>query len=726
MATVPVVDTLRVSANTLPAATISQNDTSAIGGFAASQSEQLGAAMQNAGQMGMRMATDMQQQANQIRVDEALNAVKESQLDLTYGKENGYANLKGSAAFQRDGGKPLADEYGEKLQSRIDELSATLGNDAQRAMLKQHAQGMVLSMRERATLHETAEFKNHSLSVAEGIQSTALRDIGLNWNNPQVVESAVERIKAETYRQAQLLGKSGEWQEAQARKMTSNGHKVALLAALESNDANYANSYLKKFSDQMDADDILAVRGHITKEMNFQLGATVAGEVLGRMQPKIQTGDAERAFNIAVGTESGGKQFDTTGAPLTSPKGAIGIAQVMPDTAPEAAKLAGVAWDENRYKTDAGYNKALGLAYFQKQLQDHGGDLPKAYAAYNAGPGALQAAIKKADQSVKLAKNDPTVPVRAWIDFMPKETRDYVAKNMKAYESGQGNEPRATMADIDAQLRSDPRLAGKPEALKLARSEADRQFDEQTKAIKQKEDESVAAAMKAIVENGGRYSDLPASVRMSLPPKEIDNVMAFAQKIAKGDDTTSLYLYNSLTAHPEQLAKMTDAQFYALRRELNEGDFKHFSNERAKMTGATQGSNGPGELNTSAIKQTLDGRLRMMQIDPSPKDDGGADAARIGSIRRFVDQYFMATQREAGKKFNDTEVAAHIDALFAKNTEFRGWFSNSSGPMLGMKIGDIPSVAKDGIKASFKKLGNDNPTDAQILNAYWSLKVASK
>jgi len=86
----------------------------------------------------------------------------------------------------------------------------------------------------------------------------------------------------------------------------------------------------------------------------------------------------------------------------------------------------------------------------------------------------------------------------------------------------------------------------------------------------------------------------------------------------------------------------------------------------------------------------------------------------------------MAAQREAGKKFSDTEVSAHIDALFAKNTEFRGWFSNSSGPMLAMKIGDIPSDAKDGIKAAFKRMGNDSPTDAQLLNAYWSLKVAKK
>ena len=134
----------------------------------------------------------------------------------------------------------------------------------------------------------------------------------------------------------------------------------------------------------------------------------------------------------------------------------------------------------------------------------------------------------------------------------------------------------------------------------------------------------------------------------------------------------------------------------------------------------------PGDLNTGAIKQTLDERLRMLQIDPSPKDDGGADAARIGGIRRFVDQYFYAAQRETGKKFNDAEIATHIDALFAKNATFRGWFSNTSGPMLGMKASDLPGDVKDNLKAAFKRQGIDSPTDAQLMNAYWNTKVARK
>lgn len=723
MPRVPTYDNFQATPNTLPQTRMTMPEMPDVAG---QQAQQMGRAMMAGGQQIGQVALDMQQQANQLRVDDALNKAKEAALRLTYDKDVGFTNLRGINALERPDGKPLADEYADTLKRSIDDIAGTLGNDAQRQAFSLRSNDILTSMRGSAIQHEAQEFKTYSLSVSEGIQSTALREIGLNWQNTDAVNSAVERIRAETYRQAQLLGKSAEWQEAQARKMTSNAHKVALLSALEQNDPAYADAYLKKYSGQMDADDILTVRGHVTKAMDAKVGFTAASEVLGKMQPRIQVGEAERAFNIALGTESNHRQFGPDGKPLTSPKGAIGIAQVMPDTAPEAAKLAGLPWDENRYKNDPAYNKALGMAYFQRQLQENGGDLAKAYAAYNGGPGRLADAIKQAEKSVKAAQADPNLKPKTWLDFMPQETRDYVAKNMRAFEAGQGQPNRPTFQEIDDQLRADPRLAGNPARYKVAREEAERQFNEQTKAIKQREEEAVATAMRGIIENGGRFSDLPVSVRAAVPPKEVDNLIGFAQKIAKGDDSTSLWLYAKLAGNPDQLARMNDNEFYALRRELSEADFKHFANERAKRTGGGTGSNGPGDLNTQAIKQSLDERLRMLKIDPSPKDDGGNDAARIGGIRRFVDQYFMAAQREAGKKFTDAEVSQHLDALFAKNATFRGWFSTSSGPMLTMKVGDIDGATRDNIKAAFKRQGIDEPTDAQILNAYWNMKVARK
>lgn len=145
--------------------------------------------------------------------------------------------------------------------------------------------------------------------------------------------------------------------------------------------------------------------------------------------PRGAPGAGGNTFSRMIQQESRGKQFDRNGRPLTSSAGAIGIAQVMPGTAPEAAKLAGLPFDQNRYRTDEAYNLALGKAYFEKQLRDFGGDERLAAAAYNAGPGAVRSALKKGGPN-------------GWINHVPLETRKYV----RAVFGGAGASTGATGA----------------------------------------------------------------------------------------------------------------------------------------------------------------------------------------------------------------------------------------------------------------------------------------
>lgn len=158
------------------------------------------------------------------------------------------------------------------------------------------------------------------------------------------------------------------------------------------------------------------------------LATAIAPENIGiRPEPRpkaledMATGyDAAREhFNTRViPVESfGGKQFDPeTGKPLTSKAGAVGIAQVMEDTGPEAAALAGLPWDRDRWLHDEEYNKALGEAYYLS-LYRRFGSLDKADAAYNAGPTFVQNALDASG-------GDMT----AFINSLPAETQEYLKK----------------------------------------------------------------------------------------------------------------------------------------------------------------------------------------------------------------------------------------------------------------------------------------------------------
>lgn len=137
-------------------------------------------------------------------------------------------------------------------------------------------------------------------------------------------------------------------------------------------------------------------------------------------------------FDALLQQESGGSQVNADGTVKVSPAGAIGIAQIMPGTGPEAAKLAGLPWDENRLRTDAEYNKALGNAYFSKQLDTFDGDVQKALAAYNMGPGSKAKGSGVAGLVDKYGDE--------WLAHAPAETQNYVRSITAKAGAGQAQD----------------------------------------------------------------------------------------------------------------------------------------------------------------------------------------------------------------------------------------------------------------------------------------------
>lgn len=169
----------------------------------------------------------------------------------------------------------------------------------------------------------------------------------------------------------------------------------------------------------------------------------------------LRVASNDPTFAAMLQQESGNKQFNKDGTPITSPKGAIGAAQVMPQTGPEAAALAGLPWDPQRLASDPDYNKALGSAYYQHQLATFG--TPKlAAAAYNAGPGAVQKAIARANSE----GGDP-------MDYLPAETQNYVANTTGKYQAKSGSVGEVASPPSPATTTISPLLSGQDPRLAL-------------------------------------------------------------------------------------------------------------------------------------------------------------------------------------------------------------------------------------------------------------------
>lgn len=114
-----------------------------------------------------------------------------------------------------------------------------------------------------------------------------------------------------------------------------------------------------------------------------------------------------------------------------SPKGALGIMQLMPGTARDMADEIGVGFSEERLARDADYNKQLGSAYLGKMLDRYDGEPALAVAAYNAGPGKVDEWLQR--------NGDPRrgdVSMKSWVARIPfQETRDYATSILRDLQS---------------------------------------------------------------------------------------------------------------------------------------------------------------------------------------------------------------------------------------------------------------------------------------------------
>jgi soluble lytic murein transglycosylase-like protein len=102
---------------------------------------------------------------------------------------------------------------------------------------------------------------------------------------------------------------------------------------------------------------------------------------------------------------------------IVSPAGAVGLTQLIPSTAKSYCGLSyGQLFEIKK-------NIKCGAKYLRIQMDEFGGDISYALAAYNAGPGRLK----------KIYSKDTKISYKKVARYLPSETRNYVAGITKHY-----------------------------------------------------------------------------------------------------------------------------------------------------------------------------------------------------------------------------------------------------------------------------------------------------
>lgn len=154
----------------------------------------------------------------------------------------------------------------------------------------------------------------------------------------------------------------------------------------------------------------IARRAGIEGVMLPDTGWPMAANVPPGIQPALTLGliRQESSFDTAVISESGAR----------------GLMQLMPATAGTLARQLGMAPSVPALVNDPAFNIRLGTAYLQQMLDEFGGAVPLAVAAYNAGPNRVQQWLA--------TNGDPrggSVDMIDWLELIPfGETRNYVQR----------------------------------------------------------------------------------------------------------------------------------------------------------------------------------------------------------------------------------------------------------------------------------------------------------
>lgn len=341
-----------------------------------------GEGLMRGGEAVARATIDATREANQVRLNDALNKAKESELRRTYSKDAGFVHLRGDAALTRPDGKPLEVTAVDDYRSDLDAIERSLGNDAQRLAFRQQAGAMVEQFRGRVQSHVAQQFADYSVGVQQGTQKVAQEQMGLAWGDPKALEESRFAIRSAVAEEGRIRGWSGMQVEAATTEQLSRGHAAAVMSAVTSGRVQYASEYLKQWGTEMDAGTRIKLQEQVRQVGDVQRGDAVADAVWAAKGPK-DVNDSVNLFDMESAVRA---QFKDD---PTAMKAGI-----------DAVRQRAQAWNAQQTETNAAnVNSVFGLI-------DGGTSLAKVRqsAAWLALPETKQHEIVKALESEALAR----------------------------------------------------------------------------------------------------------------------------------------------------------------------------------------------------------------------------------------------------------------------------------------------------------------------------------
>lgn len=652
------------------------------------------------------LADKSREQADTASIMNADRKLTEWQQNTMFNPEGGVYTRKGGQALD------ITNQTLAQFEDAQAKIAETLTSEQQKARYAQIVAGRRNSLSNELNRYEFTQREQHYDDTAEGQRKSAIQGAALYANDPQQLAYYQAKMNIVEGSEAQRKGLPAELAE-QKRLEANTRLNAAVIEQLAARDPMKAREYFTSNAINMTADAQIKAAEMLKPLIDRQVGVSVGSKAV-----EAVSGPGNRLFSSILQVESTNKQFDRSGQPMTSSRGAIGAAQIMPSTGPEAAKLAGVEWDETRFRNDPEYNRQLGQAYFQKLTNDF--KLPAlAVAAYNAGPGMVNDWINGTNvtgkNSDKLKLGDPRtgeISQAEFLDRIPfKETREYTQKVLG--KAVQAQEPSFGEVAQAIDSRDDLTVDQKSIALQAAKQRIDWQAEQR----KQQDAQNLESAWDVVLQ-GNSWDSIPAATWAALPAAGRKQIMEY--KPGRPTDQEVYYRARDLIVGGEEL------NLLGMRGKLSDTDFQELTKlqqdrrEKGAESTASIGSN------DNIFKEAL----RVAGIDPNAKS--GTPAKSVAAARRYVDTQIRALEQDQGKKATPDQVQKVVDRAFIQGdvegsgnwwnlgqwTTKRRTFERQDGDQVIVRdIKQIPPDEHQQIVEAMKRHGQ-KPNDADILRLF--------
>lgn len=233
-----------------PALGVSQAQVAGFTGLAAHATR---AAASSLGQMGDEFEKQNkieQDRLDRERADEAFNKIREQQIDLTQGEENGFMRQKGSAVVDRK--TPLNKEYLDRFDTISKGIESGLTTDRQKVLYRERAAVSRAQFDEHLLRHMASENDTYSKEVFEGTLGTETRAATANWNSPNDVGISIMRITDAVEARSQKLNWPKQYTEAVLQEKLGKLHSAVVTQALASKDYEYAQAWYEEHKADID------------------------------------------------------------------------------------------------------------------------------------------------------------------------------------------------------------------------------------------------------------------------------------------------------------------------------------------------------------------------------------------------------------------------------------------------------------------------------------------